>query len=143
MPFWPCPCCRFKPQIPDFEFLLRTPLKCKTGSLAAPRFAHSICPGDAEKHRRRRAPQERCVNGVKILGPVESCLPPCASYFNSAFTSAGNGMQEKNSRNRPPSESASSQMRLSSGTALAVPTDSGKLWALAHEVRGEAPMWDL
>jgi len=108
----------------QISFEDRAGLKCKTGSLAAPRFAHSICPSDAEKHRRQHAPQERCVNGVKILGPVESYLPPCASYFNFASTSPGNRMQEKNSRNRPLFEFESWSCR------VCVPRASSRLFSL-------------
>jgi len=65
----------------------------KRGAWQLPVYALSICPGNAEKRYRRHAPHERCVNGVKILGPVESCLPPCTSYCNSAFTAVGGRMQ--------------------------------------------------
>jgi hypothetical protein len=62
----------------------------KRGAWQLPVVALSICSGNAEKRCRQLAPHERCVNGVKILGPVESCLPPCTSNYNSAFTPVRN-----------------------------------------------------
>lgn len=71
------------------KFLALTPTEMQNGEPGSSPFAHSAGRSDAEERQLRFAPQKRCVNGVKSLGPVESLQPLLAlANYKEACTPA-------------------------------------------------------
>jgi hypothetical protein len=69
----------------------------KRGAWQLPVFSFSVCRRSCRRHRRRRAPQKRCVNGCQNSRPGGVILSPfpCSSYYNFAFTPLLRSAQEK------------------------------------------------
>jgi hypothetical protein len=74
--------------------------KKKRGAGRLPVFSFSVCRRSCRRHRRRRAPQKRCVNGCQNSRPGGVILPPlpCTSNYNFAFTPLPGSAQAKSLR---------------------------------------------
>ena len=72
----------------------------KRGAGRLPVFSFSVCRRSCRRHRRRRAPQKRCVNGCQNSRPGGVILPPlpCTSNYNFAFTPLLRSAQAKSLR---------------------------------------------
>ena len=72
----------------------------KRGAGRLPVFSFSVCRRSCRRHRRRRAPQKRCVNGCQNSRPGGVILPPlpCTSNYNFAFTPVLRSAQAKSLR---------------------------------------------
>ena len=75
-------------------------IKKKRGAGRLPVFSFSVCRRLCRRHRRRRAPQKRCVNGCQNSRPGGVILPPlpCTSNYNFAFTPVLRSAQAKSLR---------------------------------------------
>ena len=64
-------------------------IKKKRGAGRLPVFSFSVCRRLCRRHRRRRAPQKRCVNGCQNSRPGGVILPPlpCTSQLQLRFYS--------------------------------------------------------